>query len=178
MTIRRAALYIGGASLLVAWFSSAASLSLQRGLRDPPAPGLDEPSVDAVAMAADVQTQARRLKERLASAPVPQDPVRNPFRFRTVERPATPAPRPAATLGLLPSVGSPAEPLLALIGVAEEKKAEGLHRTGLITTDTDELIVVGVGDVVVQRYKVVAIGVDAIELADLSTGVARRLVMR
>ena len=31
MTIRRAALYIGGASLLVAWLSSAASMSLQPG---------------------------------------------------------------------------------------------------------------------------------------------------
>ena len=34
MTIRKAAVYVGCGSLLVAWFSSAASVSLNRGARD------------------------------------------------------------------------------------------------------------------------------------------------
>ena len=81
MTLRRATLYIGGGSLLVAWFSSAASVSLRR---TPPRAFSEGQSVaaptDGVAEA--VQAQSRRLRQRLATAPLPQQPLRNPFAFR------------------------------------------------------------------------------------------------
>ena len=35
-----------------------------------------------------------------------------------------------------------------------------------------------VGDAVLQQYKVTAIGADAAELTDVSTGLTRRLVLR
>ena len=176
MTIRRATLYIGGATLFAAWLSSAASLSRQR----PPSPAA-EANADGVfpaeRLAVDVQARARRLKQRLASAPVPQDPVRNPFMFRpaprrNVERVRRPAPV------LPPAEIAPPDPALTLIGIAEEQRAEGAVRTAMIATESDELIVAAVGDGVVQRYKVTVIGQDAVELADTLTGFVRRLALR
>ena len=71
MTLRRATLYIGGGSLLVAWFSSAASVSL---MRTPPRASGEGPSVSAPTdgVAEAVQAQTRRLRQRLAAAPLPQ----------------------------------------------------------------------------------------------------------
>ena len=81
MTLRRATLYIGGGSLLVAWFSSAASVSQ---MRTPPRAFSEGQSgaapTDGVAEA--VQAQSRRLRQRLATAPLPPQPLRNPFAFR------------------------------------------------------------------------------------------------
>src|SRR5215203_2586783 len=81
MTLRRATLYVGGGSLLVAWFSSAASLSL---MRTPRRAFSETQSLAAPTdgVAATVQAQARRLRQRLATAPLPQEPLRNPFAFR------------------------------------------------------------------------------------------------
>jgi hypothetical protein len=176
MTIRRATIYIGGATLFAAWLSSAASLSLQR-----PPSRVPETIADGIwpaeRLAADVQARARRLKQRLASAPIPQDPVRNPFMFRTAPRKLEEtARRPAPVLP--PPEMAPPEPALMLIGIAEERRTEGVVRTAMLATESDELIVAAVGDGVVQRYKVTAIGHDAVELADATTGLVRRLALR
>jgi hypothetical protein len=176
MTIRRAALYIGGATLFAAWLSSAASLSLQRGPSRTP-----ETIADAVSpaerLAADVQARARRLKQRLASAPIPQDPVRNPFMFRTAPPKYVETVRRREPV-LPPVETAPPEPALTLIGIAEERRTQGVVRTAMIAAEADELIVAAIGDGVVQRYKVTAIGQDAVELADAVTGLVRRLPLR
>jgi hypothetical protein len=69
-------------------------------------------------------------------------------------------------------------PALALVGMAEQRKPEGIVRTAMIATESDDLIMAVVGDVVLTRYKVTAIGADAVELADLTTGLARRLALQ
>jgi hypothetical protein len=176
MTLRRAALYIGGASLLVAWFSSAASLSLQRHARTIAIEG-DQPASHIEGLAAQVQQQSRRLRERLASAPLPQQPLRNPFTFRTV----SPRPQAAPARRLQMAAAAPAEPpepTLVLIGLAEQKRPQGLVRTAMIATERDELIMATVGDGVLQRYKVTAISEDAVELTDVATGRTRRLALQ
>lgn len=176
MTLRRAVLYAGGASLLVAWFSSAASLSLQRGNHRAAPASVSESPVDDLAQ--DVQAQARRLKARLAAAPLPQQPIRNPFVFQT-RRPQPPAEPVRSTPDILPVVqpAAAAEPLLLLIGLAEQKKPQGLVRTAMLETEASELIIAALGDVILQRYKITAIGADAIELADQTTGTTRRLAL-
>jgi hypothetical protein len=160
----------------VAWFSSAASVSLQRHRPTPRPSAPEDPSFTEVA--ATVESRARRLRERLASASAPQAPTRNPFAFKREE---TPRPRaraigttsvPAETL---PAV--PPEPMLTLIGIAEELKPQGLVRTAMIATETNELIMVGVEGAVTHRYKVTAIGADVIELTDAITGSVRRLAL-
>lgn len=175
MTIRRAALYIGGATLLVAWLSSASSLSPQGGDVAPPA-GSAAADEQADRALAEMQAHASRLKQRLAAAPLPQKPARNPFMFGTAPpgEPAEPA-RQVRTAALPPPPMPPAEPVLSLIGIAEERRPEGVRRTAMIATEGDELVVAAIDDVVAGRYKVTAIGQDAVELADSATGLVRRL---
>ncbi|MGH9371735.1 MAG: hypothetical protein ACRD15_09425 [Vicinamibacterales bacterium] len=174
MTIKRAALYIGGASLLVAWLSSAASLSLQRNHRREPVTETAEPVVELTAGSVD----AKRLKERLASAPLPQHPIRNPFVFRTVDAPRRAVSTQRLEAALAAPLAVPADLDLLLIGIAEDRKAQETVRTAMIVAESDQLIVAAVGDVVLQRYKVTAIGADAVELADVATGIARRLALQ
>ena len=176
MTLRRAALYVGGASLLAAWFSSAASLSLQRAERT--APPADVQSLSTEALAADVQRQARRLRERLASAPVPQRPFRNPFAFRAA--PPARARLAARRVELAPEPPplAPAEPVLLLIGIAERRLPAGIARTAMIATESDELIMATVGDAVLGRYTVTAVGPDTAELTEAATGRTRRISLQ
>jgi hypothetical protein len=175
MTLRRAAVYIGGASLLAAWFSSAASLSLNPNPRQIPREA-DHSRVEDLAL--QVQEQTRRLRQRLAAAPMPQQPLRNPFSFGTI------APRPQGTVGRrvepAPPVAppEPPEPMLALVGVAEHAKPEGVVRTAMLETGADQMILAGVGESVLYRYKISAISVDGVELTDLSTGRIRRLALQ
>ena len=176
MTLRRAALYVGGASLLVAWFSSAASVSRQQPDATPAAPGRTDPAPDALAL--DIQAQAKRLRERLASAPPPQQPFRNPFAFRIAERPARLDAAPAVHAATPPVPELPSEPLLVLVGIAEQKRPQGMVRTAMITTAGDDLIMAAVGDTVLHRYRVTAIGHDTAELTDLTSGQLRRISLQ
>jgi hypothetical protein len=178
MTLRRATLYVAGGTLLVAWFSSAASMSLGRNTHRTPQVVAD--SAPAQNLAVSVQTQAKRLKERLAVAPVPQQPIRNPFAFRPapelrvapVSRALVPVPTTAPTEMVIPDV-----PLL-LVGLAEHRNGDGLVRSAAISSNGEDLIMADVGSVIVGRYTVTSIGSDAVEMKDGSTGRIRRLVLQ
>ena len=175
MTPKRAAAYIGGFALLAAWLASAASTSLRRDPAPPPDAGPAVPLTEAIA--ADIHAQAKRLRQRLATAPLPQEPARNPFAFRVRDLPPAPmVARPVQAFAAVPV--APPEPFLSLIGVAEDQGANGPVRTAMIADDRDELFMVTVGESLMGRYRVDAIGADAIELADLSTGTVRRLALR
>jgi hypothetical protein len=178
MTLRRATLYVAGGTLLVAWFSSAASMSLARNPRR--APQVVTDTAPAQTLAISVQTQAKRLKERLAAAPLPQQPIRNPFAFRPapelrvapVSRALVPVPTTAPTEMVIPDV-----PLL-LVGLAEHRNGDGLVRSAAISSNGEDLIMADVGSVIVGRYTVTSIGSDAVEMKDGSTGRIRRLVLQ
>jgi hypothetical protein len=176
MTIKRATLSIVGASLLVAWFASAASISLQRPRRYTPPPAPEASSIDMLGL--HVRERAAQLKARLAAPPAPQQPTRNPFAFREIMVPRRVAPameREARTIEL-PVL--PSEPQLILIGIAGKKNADGLARTAMLATQGDDVIIAAVGDVILQRYKVISISADAVELADVETGTPRRLAFQ
>src|SRR5688500_12828823 len=119
MSASRAAAWIIGAAVCGAWLASAAGVTRQaRLMRVSPKPA---DVVQFEALAADVQAQAGRLRERLANAPAPRAAERNPFSFS-----ASPVPRRAAAAARpAPVVLEPAapvdvrEPALELIGVAE-----------------------------------------------------------
>lgn len=174
MTIRRAALYLGGASLLAAWFASAASMPVQRADRPAPVPGPEAPDVPDV----DVEAQIERLKRASSEPPAPR-PRRNPFTFHISER--TPANAPARRLHaatLPPPALVPVEPGLTLIGLAGERSGAEMVRTAMLETDQGELVMAVAGDTILGRYRVVAVGADAIELADERTGATRRMVLK
>ena len=177
MTLRRATLYIGGGSLLVAWFSSAASVSQ---MRTPPRAFSEGQSVaaptDGVAEA--VQAQSRRLRLRLATAPLPQQPLRNPFAFRPAPSASPARVRAAAAEPVAMEPVIPEEPRLELVGIAEQRTPAGAVRTAMIATESNELLMAPVGAAVLGRYTVAVIDGDGVTLTEVATGRTRRLVLQ
>jgi hypothetical protein len=172
MTLTRAAIYIGIASVVGVWLSSVAS-SMPRGLRDtgPLVEGVSEPA----GLAADVQEQGRRLRQRLASGPPAPRPLRNPFEFHE--------PRPAARQASVPrSIDGPglaqlprADEELALIGVASHQRPDGPVHTAMMATLDGNLIMAVAGDVVLGRFTVAAVDADSADLVDPASGASVRL---
>lgn len=174
MKASRLAAWIFGAAVCGAWLASAAGVSREPRIVRAPQRSTD---VRLDALAADVQAQAGRLRQRMAAAPAPETLDRNPFTFASRRQPAPRVKAPAAA----PVVAQPPEirePVLDLIGVAESKKDGTIVRTAMITGGYDELMMVVAGQRILGRYDVVAVGADAVELKDLETGVIRRLVLR
>lgn len=179
MKASRLAAWIFGAAVCGAWLASAASVARPNRLAR--APQRASSDVKLEALAADVQAQAGRLRQRLSSAPAPQGQNRNPFTFSM--RPSAARSTPAAVPAVAAPAAAPApidipEPVLQLIGVAENTRDGGVVRTAMIAGGHDELMMVGRGQRVLGRYEVVAVGADAVELKDLETGAIRRLALR
>ncbi len=163
----RAAAYLVGGILLAAWLASAA------GVGRPSIPPVTEPTAEAVqldALASGVQSQASRLRQRMAAAPAPHAEIRNPFAFAAVQPRTVSVKQPIAAppvADVLP------EPNLVLLGLAEE----GATRTAMIESG-DDLLMATEGQTIVGRYRVSKVGPDAIELIDLITGTTRRLFLK
>jgi hypothetical protein len=172
----RLAAWIVCAAVGGAWLASAAGVS-----RSPRIPPVSRPANDVRldALAADVQAQTGRLRDRLSQAPAPTGPERNPFSFAARRLPARAANIDAPTVAVT-TVAAPEilEPALTLIGIAETRTPDGIARTAMITGGRDDLMMVTVGQRLLSRYDVVAVGADAVELKDLETGLARRLVLK
>jgi hypothetical protein len=171
MTPARAATYLVGAILLAAWLASAAGVARPHL---PPVPRRSAESMQLDAVALTVQSQAVRLRQRLAAAPSLQGPVRNPFAFAASE-PVVMAAVVRPVTHTAPVVADPPMPELALVllGVAEQ----GSTRTAMVQSG-DELLMATEGQTLAGRYRVAKVGVDAIELVDLGTGTTRRLFLR
>ena len=177
MNASRVAAWLLAAAVCGAWLASAAGISRYTPVSRPPVAPV--PDLELNTLAADVQTQAGRLRSRLTNAPAPAALERNPFSF---DRPRyAPRPAPAPAVRLEPPVEEPLvspEPALRLIGMAENKIEGGVARTAMIADDMDGLIMAARGQQILGRYEVVEIGADAVELKDLQTGATRRLVLR
>lgn len=166
-----------GTAACSVWLASAAGVTRQAREARTTSRQIEAAQFDA--LAADMQTQAGRLRERLAQAPAPREAVRNPFRFAD-RPPAATRPRRALPRSETPEPAVPEirEPALQLIGVAETNTKDGLVRTALITGGHSELMMVTVGQRILSRYDVVAVGADAVELKDVGTGAVRRLILQ
>jgi hypothetical protein len=177
MSTRRTVEYIVGATVLVAWLASAAGVPRPQHTTSTPRPAADEIALDAIA--ADVQSQAARLRQRMAAAPAPQVPLRNPFTFdvRDAAKPRVSVRSVRPVSEPLPDPGPPDLPL-ALLGIAERKTQAGVIRTAIIGGDTEELHMVGEGQELAGRYRVIGVSPDAVELKDLLTGATRRLALK
>ncbi len=177
MNPSRLAVWLIGAAVCGAWFASAAGITRQARItrvspRSPEVVQLD-------ALATEVQSQAERLRQKLATAPAPNPRSRNPFTFDSAPtRVRTPAPRPQPVPGTETVTADVREPSIELIGIAETKKGEELVRTAMLTGEFIDLIMVTAGQQILGRYEVLAVGPDSVELKDLETGIARRLVLR
>ena len=176
MTTQRAVTYGGLFCLLAAWLASAASTTLQYP-QQPVPEGSAGLTTSTEALAAEVQAHASRLRERLATAPVPQLPTRNPFTFDSRVAPPRQIGRrigPAVAPDPLPAP----EPVLSLLGVAEDNGPAGVTRTAILSDDTEAVILATVGETVLGRYTVERIGAEAVELKDVASNAIRRLALR
>ena len=176
MTAKRAAAYCGGGLILLAGFSFAGGLGRQTP-GAPATPAAVETS-GTTNLAAEVQAQAQRLRSRLAQAPRPVEPVRNPFTFAPKESAQRPSRSPVTLPPVVEAPLLPAEPAIELVGVAEDKTEQGLVRTAIVSTLSGDLFLVKAGESLAGRYKVNAVGADAIELTDILSGATRRLALR
>jgi hypothetical protein len=177
MTPKKAAAYFVVALLGVGWVASAISVSRQSRPSRRAQPPSEAVRLDS--LATDVQAQASRLRQRLASAPSPQTPTRNPFVFAS--RAPAPERRPLrveAPLAVEPlPEPEPPEPPLVLIGVAERRTDKGIIRTAMIAGEGDALHMVTEGEEA-AGYLVVAVSPDAVELKHPITGATRRLGLK
>ena len=115
----------------------------------------------AVALAKEVA----RLRDRLEPGVSLPHHGRDLFRFATAAPHAAPL---ALVTNPAPSdVAIPSQPLLKLIGVAEDTTTDGLVRTAIIS-GPGQLYVVKEGDRVTSRYRVARISPDVVELDDLA----------
>ena len=177
MSAKRAAGYCGGTLLLLAWLASARGL--MRQTPDAPAPEKPVETAGTTTLAAEVQAQTERLKTRLAAAPAPQEPFRNPFTFASRAQPdRRELPSRVETVVPAPIPGPPLEPAIELIGVAESESPKGAVRTAIISTLSGELFLVKEGETIAARYRVGSVLPDAVQLNDLLTGTVRRLALR
>jgi len=163
--------------VMLAWLSSAGGLMRQAS--DAPASRKPVETTGQITLADEVHAQADRLKSRLAAAPAPQEPFRNPFAFASR---ALPERREANVRAegetLAPDLGPPLEPAIELIGVAESESPKGVVRTAIISTLDGELFLVKEGETIAARYRVGPVAAGAVELNDLLTGAVRRLALR
>ena len=178
----RAAALVAGAGLVAAWLAAAADRQAA-----PPASAPErQPSSLARAeqLAEEIQSQAARLRERLAAAPQPAPSDRNPFSFHTtpsrLSRTREAEPRRDLPAVLEPAAESEPDPF-TLSGIAEENtdagKAAAPVRTAILSGFGD-VFLARAGDTIVSRYEIVAVGADAVELKDLLTARTIRLSLR
>lgn len=176
---------LGAASLvafLVGWVASSAygrepraggasaqltsSVSAVRFARHGPPPRGAASSADALQTSrhlATIEHATERLQRRLDVAPGPLVPSRNPFAFPADPKARTAAPvRPTVTG---PVARSSEVVLLTLSGIAEQQINGERVRTAIIST-AGRLIFAKPGDQFDDRYLVIAIAADIVELRD------------
>lgn len=167
---------IGGTALLVAWIAAAADSA--RSSRVIVVEG-ERPRelTRAEQIAAEIQSQATRLRARLAAAPVPSAGGRNPFSFNEAA-PARATHR--VTAAGVPEAVEAAEPVtvpLTLSGIAEDTSADGTIRTAVLS-GLGDVFLAKAGDTIASRFRIVAVGADAVEILDISSGATVRLGLR
>jgi len=177
MNASRAALMVVGVNLVAVWAAAAAG-----GRAAATVPAVP-PQVEAVVEArASLVASTERL-EAHARRDVAPAMVRDPFRFGAEARPAgrRPPARPEleSQAAGAEAMAAPveAEPDIVLQGMAESDDGEGIVRTAILRAG-HELILASLGMRVGDRYEVVALAADSIELEDTANHVRRTLRMK
>jgi hypothetical protein len=185
----RALAVVASTGMILTWLANAATPRPEPARFDAErVAGVAGPRVDPVqeatdVLAFDVEREGERLRVRVANSPVPRPSGRDPFQFGT---PRVPPPRRLARLAPMapavtaadPADDDPTPPIrIKLIGMAERDTPDGVVRSAVLSGPSDVYIVV-IGDQLLGRFTVKAIGADAVELDDSGTGQPVRLALR
>ena len=176
MDAPRAAVLVVGLNLVAVWIAAAAGSAVQQAL---PAARAESAADRSVAHVSEAIGEAKaRLAARDTRPPASLAGVRNPFLFGPLVRVASThravsnvraegrsAPRAASS-----AVGeAPAAAEIRLVGMAESREGDGVHRTAVISAG-GELVLATVGTELGGRYRVHAVGETSVELDDLLGG--------
>jgi hypothetical protein len=174
MNVKQIVTIVVAGGAFAAWLYASAT----SGDRDRVEPlNTKPPDIDSRGAALD--GEIARLHERLRPRVAPRQPGRDLFSF------VSPAPRPAPAPPAQPPKAAPLEApivrpaplLLKLSGISEDATPDGLVRTAIIS-GFGQLFLAKEGESVTERYRVVRISSDVVELTDLAEGATVRLALK
>jgi len=172
MKLKRTAKFAVLGAALAAWLAAAVT----SGGRGTPSITIKKPPVDINSTA--LASEIARLHDRLRPATTPRQPARNLFSYGTAKVPSSVAPSAAARPALSEVVPvGPAPAPLKLSGIAEDEMPDGVVRTAIIS-GLGQLFLVKEGDSFADRYRVLRVSSDVVELTDLVDGNVLRLALR
>jgi hypothetical protein len=151
---------VGSALAVCTWLAAAAAISSREPIvtsvvRTPP---VDQ---RGAALAEEISRLHERYSRQQGAAPAPSAPPPLPPRPALTEAPAL---RPPAVV-------------MRLSGIAEDVTPDGVVRTAIIS-GFGQLFIVKEGERVTDRYRIVKISAEAVELSDLTEGAVVRLALR
>jgi hypothetical protein len=177
MNNRSRIVLLGLFAVLVAVWGASASLSLARsdGQNDRRAAENDRPPAPALF---DVEEASSRIRNRQRESPAPREGGRNPFEYARLTAPPAPAAPEAPSAEAIALPVTPPPPPFTLSGIADKTGEDGAMVRTAVISSPDRLFFVKVGDNVTSRYTVSAIGADAVELREVTTGETLRLALQ
>jgi hypothetical protein len=172
MNVKRTTIIVVAGGALAAWLAAAAT-SRGPDIGEPLI--LKSPAIDA--SGALLASEIARLHERLRPTAMPPQAGRDLFSFvASRPRPVELVKMPAAALTEAP-IRRPTLPAMRLSGIAEDATPDGVVRTAIIS-GFGQLFLAKEGDPVTDRYRVVRISSDVVELTDLADSTTLRLALR
>jgi hypothetical protein len=167
-------LWFAGGGLLATWFAVTPANAPSTKLAADTAARSTESRRQIID---ELSAQESKLRQHLEVLPL-KPTARNPFRF--ADKPLAPAPRVSGrAAGDAPPPAAPTplrEPSLRLSGIAEQRSGQKTVRTAVLSGD-GQLYLVGEGETVAGRYRVMTIDSDAVTLQD-DAGGELRLALR
>jgi hypothetical protein len=178
MNNRSRIVLLGLLAVLVAVWGASASLPLARSDDQADRHAKEDDRQPPPALF-DVDEAATRLRNRQRESPAPREGGRNPFDYARVTAPSAPAaPAPPAETLVPPPPSAPPPPVFTLSGIADKTGADGTTVRTAVISGLGQLFFAKAGDAVTTRYTVTAIGADAVELRDVTTGETVRLALQ
>jgi hypothetical protein len=181
MKASRAALMVVGVNLVAVWAAAAAGgRAVATAPLAPPQAVAEEAAVGEARAA--MLAAAGRL-EAHARRDVAPALVRDPFRFgaesRRAESAAQPRSAPVDPAGIREDAPPPVEhePDIVLQGMAESAEGETVVRTAILRAGSD-LVLATIGTRIGDRYEVVALTAESVELEDMVEHVRRTWRMK
>ena len=172
MSPLRIATLVGAGALVAAWLTAATTTrQVERGGL-PPQPQPIRSAEKSSPLALDLAAEVDRLRQRLDEAPVPRENVRSPFKFGMTP-PSVPTAQ-AAVSTPPPAVSASSKLAVTLVGIAENRTAEGPDRIAILSS-MGEVVLVRTGDLVGGRLIVDEVLPDAVDLSDPKTSTVYRL---